>query len=146
MKSLIDITGVDVSGASANVAGEQVTVSRKDITKENTFKKFLAMLANTVLMSKSVVHEEIDFGQVNISNGGVSLSPQLILSANPNRVAVSIRNIGGKNLFIGDQNVAIGTGFLLKSTDTVPLRISVWGNIYGICDDAAGTVAAFVEE
>lgn len=150
MKSPIDTvrleSSTDVDGASASIAGESVVVSRKDVTKENTFKKFLVMLANTLLSVKTVVHEDLDYGQINISNGGSSLLPQVITTANPNRSSVFVRNIGGKNLYIGDQNVTISTGFLLKSSDAVPVQLHVWGSVYGICDDAAGTIAAFIEE
>ena len=144
----IDTVGVGVSapgtgltGAKANVAGETVVISRKEVTKENTFKKFIAMLATTVLTVKTTAREDMDHGQVFI---GVT-DPGVILSPNQNRLSAVVRNIGGQNAFIGSYGVTITTGFLLRPLETVVLD-KTYGAIYGISDSVLGTTMCFIEE
>lgn len=144
MKSSIDNVssiGVDVDGASANVAGEQVTVSRKEVTKENTFKKFLAMLANTVLTFRTTAHEDMGHGQVFIGSAAAGL----VVSPNQNRLSTVIRNIGTQNVYIGSYNVNTNTGFLIRPFESITLD-KTWGAIYGISDNVLGTTVCFIEE
>ena len=133
--------GTGLTGAKATVAGESVVISRKEVTKEITFKKFIAMLATTVLTIKTTAREDVGSGQVFV---GIT-DPGVILSPNQNRLSAVVRNIGGQNAFIGSYGVTITTGFLLRPFESIVLD-KTWGAIYGISDNANGTTICFVEE
>jgi len=133
--------GVDLAEISANVAGQSVTVSRSDIKKESMFKKFLAMLANTTVTIRTTAREDISSGQVFVDN----IQPRGIISPNPSRLSITLRNVGTKNVYIGSYGVTSTTGFLLRSYESLTLD-KTWGALYGISDDVAGSVIAFIEE
>jgi hypothetical protein len=133
--------GAGLTGAKANVAGETVVISRKEVTKEITFKKFIAMLATTVLTIKTTAREDLDAGQVFVGD----VNPGNIISPNQNRLSAVVRNIGGQNAFIGSYGVTITTGFLLRPFESIVLD-KTWGAIYGISDNANGTTICFIEE
>ena len=137
----VSTAGADVGGVSSNVAGEVVTVSRKEVTKENTFKKFLAMLAGTVLSFRTTARENCDSGQAFVNN----INPGVILSPNQGRLSAVIRNIGGQNVYIGQENVTVNSGFLLRPFESITLD-KTWGSIYGISDNVNGTNVCYVEE
>ncbi len=135
--------GSGVSSISGSVAGESVVVKRSDITNESNVKKFLAMLMNTILVVRTTAREDMGHGQVFIDN----VQPRLITAPNKNRLTVRIRNIGNQNVYIGSYNVSIGNGYLITSTDVLPLTLDrTWGAVYGISDSASGANCCWIEE
>jgi hypothetical protein len=125
----------------ATVAQEKVSINRSDVKKEGTFKKFLALLANTVLTIKTVSREDIHTAQVDVP--GNTDYPVNIVSPNPNRTSITLRNVGGNNAWIGDYTVTSTTGFLLRSFESITLD-RTWGAIYAV--STSGAVIAYVEE
>jgi len=134
----IESPGSDIRGIDANVAGVEVTVSRKEVKRESWIRKVLAMLANTLLTVRLTAREDISTGQIYVDT-----EVRLIVAPNPNRLSVILRNTASGNVYIGSDNVTSTTGYVLRQWESVTLD-KTWGGLYAIAETTANV--SFIEE
>jgi hypothetical protein len=70
-------------------------------------------------------------GQVTVQAASTLINPTLIVHSHRNRNSVSITNIGGSDMYIGNQNVSTSNGFLLRQGQNFTDNITT-DAIYGI--------------
>lgn len=89
--------------------------------------------------------EDVYTNQINIPAAGSA--PTLIITANPKRNSLQLKNIGSGSVWIGSYNVSTKNGYKLTSTigDSTLTLIYSYGAVWGI-NDTGGTTVQFIEE
>jgi len=129
---------------TAKIGEEKVTVTRNEVKKEGRLQKVLTMLANTILIVKTTIREDIRTGQINVPANDDVEYPANIVTPNKDRTSLTLRNTGSNDVYIGSYNVTTTTGFLIKNTDQPLILKNTWGAIYAI--SVSGSTVSYIEE